>query len=111
MRVGASISCKSFYRVNAPNTALREIRKIVIICIVVFYNVELPKQDICYISVPRYILYLRDLARVDGFKIYEDGFRNLETVFEESRVCESAICELRICDPRSAIANCESAIL
>jgi hypothetical protein len=72
--VGVLISCKSFYRVNTLNTALREIRKIVIICIVVFYNVKLPKQDIYYILVPRYILYLRNLAYVDGFKIYKDGF-------------------------------------
>jgi len=49
--VGALISYKSFYRVNALNTALREIRKIVIIYIVVFYNIELPKQDVYYISV------------------------------------------------------------
>ena len=50
------MSYKSFYRVNALNTALREIRKIVIIYIVVFYNAKLPKQDISYILVPRYIL-------------------------------------------------------
>jgi len=56
LRVGASISYKSFYRVNTLNTALREIRKIVIIYIVVFYNAKLPKQDISYILVPRYIL-------------------------------------------------------
>ena len=65
-----------------------------IICIVVFYNVKLPKQDVCYISVPRYILYLRNLAHIDGFKIYKNGFQNLETVFKKSRACESAICKL-----------------
>ena len=54
--MGALISCKSFYRVNALNIALREIRKIVIIYIIVFYNTKLPKQDIYYILVPRYIL-------------------------------------------------------
>jgi hypothetical protein len=97
--------------VNALNAALREIRKIVIIYIVVFYNIKLPKQDIYYILVPRYILYLYNLARVDSFKIYKDGFRNLETVFKESRVCELAICKLRFCDPRSAITNRELAIL
>jgi hypothetical protein len=71
----------------------------------VFYNIKLPKQDIYYILVPRYILYLRNLARVNGFEIYKDEFQNLETVFKESRVCESAICDLRFCNPRSAIAN------
>ena len=49
MQVGILISCKSFYRVNALNAALREMRKIVIIYIVVFYNAKLLKQDICYI--------------------------------------------------------------
>ena len=49
MQVGASISYKSFHRVNAPNAAPREIRKIIIIYIVVFYNAELLEQDICYI--------------------------------------------------------------
>ena len=63
MWVGALISYKSFYRVNAPNAAPREMRKIVVICIVVFYNIELLKQDIRYILVPRYVLYL-----------YKDGF-------------------------------------
>jgi len=72
--VGVLISYKSFYRVNALNAALREIRKIIIICIVVFYNIELLKQDIYYILVPRYILYLYNLAYIDGFKIYKDGF-------------------------------------
>jgi hypothetical protein len=74
LRVGVLISCKSFYRVNALNTALREIRKIIIIYIVVFYNAKLPKQDIRYILVPRYILYLRNLAYIDSFKIYKDRF-------------------------------------
>ena len=54
--------------------ALREIKKIIIIYIIVFYNAELPKQDICYILVPRYILYLYNLAYADRFEIYEDGF-------------------------------------
>ena len=40
----------------------------------VFYNAELPKQDVHYILVPRYILYLYNLAYADGFKIYKDGF-------------------------------------
>jgi len=71
--VDALISCKSFYRVNALNIVLREIKKIIIIYIV-FYNAKLPKQDICYIPVLRYILYLRNLAYIDGFKIYKDGF-------------------------------------
>jgi len=57
----------------------------------VFYNAKLPKQDIYYIPVPRYILYLYNLAYIDGFKTYKDGFRNLETVFGEGRVCELAI--------------------
>ena len=57
MRVGVLISYKSFYRVNALNIALREIRKIVIIYIVMFYNAKLPKQDISYILVPRYMLF------------------------------------------------------
>jgi len=56
LRVGALIGYKSFYRVNTLNIALREIRKIVIIYIVVFYNAKLPKQDVSYILVPRYIL-------------------------------------------------------
>jgi len=60
--------------VNAPNIALREMRKIIIICIMVFYNAKLPRQDICYIPVPRYVLYLRNLAHADGFEIYKDGF-------------------------------------
>ena len=72
--MGALISYKSFYRVNTLNIALREIRIIVIIYIVVFYNTKLPKQDIYYILLPRYILYLRNLAYADSFKIYEDGF-------------------------------------
>ena len=72
--MGVLISYKSFYRVNTLNTALREIRKIVIIYIIVFYNAKLPRQDVYYILVPRYILYLRDLAYTDGFKIYKDGF-------------------------------------
>jgi len=72
--VGALISYKSFYKVNTPNTALREIRKIVIIYIVVFYNAQHPKQDIHYIPVLRYILYLHNLAQADSFKIYKDGF-------------------------------------
>ena len=72
---------------------------------IVFYNVKLPKQDICYILVPRYILYLRNLARVNGFKIYKDEFQNLETVFKESRVYKLAICDLRFYNPQSAIAN------
>ena len=71
--MGVLISYKSFYRVNALNTALREIRKIVIIYIV-FYNTKFPKQDIYYIPVPRYILYLHNLAHVNSFKIYKDGF-------------------------------------
>ena len=54
--MGVLISCKSFYRVNALNVALREIRKIIIIYIVIFYNTKLPKQDISYILVPRYML-------------------------------------------------------
>jgi len=72
--VGVLIRYKSFYRVNTLNIALREIRKIVIIYIIVFYNTKLPRQDIYYIPVPRYILYLRNLAYVDSFKIYKDGF-------------------------------------
>ena len=71
--MGILISCKSFYRVNTLNIALREIKKIVIICMV-FYNAKLPKQDIYYIPVPRYILYLCNLAYANGFKIYKDGF-------------------------------------
>jgi hypothetical protein len=59
LRVGILISYKSFYRVNALNIALREIRKIIIICIVVFYNAKLPKQDIRYILVPNiYFTYV-----------------------------------------------------
>jgi hypothetical protein len=58
---------------------------------VVFYNTKLPKQDICYILLPRYILYLHNLAYIDGFKIYKDGFQNLETVFGEGGVCKLAI--------------------
>jgi hypothetical protein len=75
--VGVLTSYKSFYRVNTLNTlnvALREIRKIVIIYIVVFYNAKLPKQAIYYILLPRYILYLRNLAYIDSFEIYKDGF-------------------------------------
>ena len=72
--MGALISCKSFYRVNALNIALREIRKIIIIYIIVFYNTKLPKQNIYYIPVPKYILYLHNLAYIGGFKIYKDGF-------------------------------------
>ena len=72
--MGVLIRYKSFYRVNTLNIALREIRKIVIIYIIVFYNTKLPRQDIYYIPVPRYILYLRNLAYVDSFKIYKDGF-------------------------------------
>jgi len=71
--VGVLISYKSFYKVNTPNIALREIRKIVIIYIV-FYNAKFPRQDVYYIPVPRYILYLRNLAYIDGFKIYKNGF-------------------------------------
>ena len=71
--MGALISCKSFYRVNALNIALRKIKKIIIIYIV-FYNAELSKQDIYYILVPRYILYLHNLAYIDSFKIYKNGF-------------------------------------
>jgi len=97
--VGVLIRCKSFYRVNTLNIALRKIRKIVIICIIVFYNTKLPKQDIYYIPVPRYILYLCDSAYINRFEIYKDGFQNLETVFEESRVCESAICNLQFYNP------------
>ena len=75
---------------NALNAALREIKKIVIICMV-FYNAKLSKQDIYYIPVPRYILYLHNLAYADGFKIYKDGFQNLETVFREGGVYKLAI--------------------
>ena len=71
--MGALISYKSFYRVNAPNAALREIKKIVMIYIV-FYNAKFPRQDVYYIPVPRYILYLHNLAYVNGFKIYKNGF-------------------------------------
>ena len=49
-------------------------RKIVIIYIVVFYNAELLKQDIYYIPMPRYVLYLHNLVYIDNFKIYKDGF-------------------------------------
>ena len=41
--MGVLIRYKSFYRANALNIALREIRKIVIIYIIVFYNAKLPK--------------------------------------------------------------------
>ena len=71
--MGVLISYKSFYKVNALNIALRKIKKIIIICIV-FYNAELPKQDIYYILVPKYILYLYNLAYIDSFKIYKNGF-------------------------------------
>jgi len=91
LRVGALISYKSFYRVNTLNIALREIRKIVIIYIVVFYNAKYPKQDIRYIPVPKYVLYLCNLAYADSFKIYKDGFRNPETVFREGGVYELVI--------------------
>ena len=74
MRVDILIRYKSFYRVNTPNMALKEIRKIIIIYIIVFYNTKLPEQDIYYILVFRYVLYLRDLAHADRFKIYKDGF-------------------------------------
>jgi len=73
LRVDILISYKSFHRVNALNAALRKIKKIIIIYIV-FYNAKFPKQDIRYILVPKYILYLRDLAYADGFKIYKDRF-------------------------------------
>ena len=88
--MGASISCKSFYRVNTLNTAPREIKKIIIIYMV-FYNAKLPKQDIYYIPVPRYILYLRNLAYIDGFKTYKNRFQNPETIFGKGGVCKSAI--------------------
>ena len=91
MQVGISIRYKSFHKANAPNIALREIRKIVIIYIVVFYNTELLKQDVYYILIPKYILYLYNLAYIDGFKIYKDGFQNLETIFRESGVNKSVI--------------------
>ena len=54
--------------------ALREIKKIVIIYIVVFYNAELLEQNIYYILILRYILYLYNLAYIDGFKIYKNKF-------------------------------------
>ena len=74
LRVGILISCKSFYRVNAPNAVLREIKKIVIIYIIVFYNAKLPEQNIYYILVPKYILFLYNSACIDGFEIYKNGF-------------------------------------
>ena len=96
MQVNTLINCKSFHRVNAPNTAPMEMKKIIIIYIVVFYNTELLEQDIYYIPVFRYILYLRVLAHADSFKTYKDRFRNPETVFGKSRVYESAICDFII---------------
>ena len=72
--MGALIHYKSFYKANTPNMALREIKKIVIIYIIVFYNAKLFKQDIYYILMPKYIFYLHNLAHIDGFKIYKNGF-------------------------------------
>ena len=69
----------------------------------VFYNAKLPKQDVYYILVPRYILYLYGLAYTDSFEIYKDGFRNLETVFRKSRVYELVIYNFIILDLQSRI--------
>ena len=46
--------------------------------------------------MPKYILYLYNLAYVDGFKIYKNGFWNLETVFRESGVDKLVICNFII---------------
>ena len=76
--------------------APKEMRKIIIIYIIVFYNAKLLKQNVYYILMPKYILYLHNLAHIDGFKIYKNGFQNPETVFGEIRVNKSAICNFII---------------
>lgn len=105
--MGASIRCKSFHRVNAPNVAPREMRKIVIICMMVFYNAELPEQDVCYILVPRYVLsYVIQPAQMvskhtkTDSEIQKPLLRKAE--FANRRF---AICDFVILDLQSRTAN------